>query len=180
MGRRRTGWTLGLVGVGIMALGLCCAVPVVFTLFACRRDFVRRPDVDVVATGPEGPVEGARVTHTWWSHPHSQVHDEAMSVTGADGRIRLELEIEEETIMPLCMHGVPGHHHTVCVEADGYRPVAFEMHAERTPVRGELRMRRGEAEARCGGARDGLLAEPREDVSLDGPVEVFEPVGPAR
>lgn len=182
VGRRRTGWTLALVGAGVALLGLCCLSVVAIPFVPWPRTFVRQPDVDVVVTGPEGPIEGARVTHTWWSHPHSQVRDEATTITGAGGRLRLQLETEEETIMPLCMHGVPEHHHTVCVEAEGYRPVAFEMHAAETPVRGELTMREGEpeAEAECGGARDGLLAEPREETSLEGPVDVFEPMGPSR
>lgn len=180
MGRPRTRWTFALVGVGIALLGMCCLAVVALPFVPWPRDFVRQPDVDVVVVGEDGPIEGARVTHTWWSHPHSQVHAEDISVTGADGRIRTELETEGETILPLCMHGVPEHHHTVCVEADGYRPVAFEMHAVKQPVRGELSMDKGESRAECGGPRDGLFAERRGDTQLEGPADVFEPTGPAR
>lgn len=85
-----------------------------------RRTIVTRPAVTVNVVDANGaPVAGAEVVVWWWSYPYRQVHERYVATSGADGRAVFASASKGETIAPLCMHGVPQHEHTVCVDVPG-------------------------------------------------------------
>jgi hypothetical protein len=85
-----------------------------------RRTIVTRPAVTVKVLDAAGtPVPGAQVFVYWWSYPHRQMHDKFVETSGSDGVAVFRGASKGETIAPLCMHGVPQHEHTVCVDVPG-------------------------------------------------------------
>jgi len=143
---RSTKVALG-IGAGVALLLGCCVSAVALPLVGCSRTFVVEPAVDVVVVSAEGPLSSATVEHVWWSSPHGMVHSTSTYPVAPNGRFELAKRLEEERIMPLCMHGVPEHEHQFCVEAEGYRPVGFIVRDHTLPVTGELVLEPGEG--RC-------------------------------
>jgi hypothetical protein len=113
-----------------------------------RRTVTTRPAVEVRVVDAAGaPVDGAEVVVWWWSYPHSVVHDRFVVTAGADGRAVFEGASKRETIAPLCMHGVPQHVHTVCVDVPGrgHGTVQLERSGETVTVT----LAPGPADGRC-------------------------------
>lgn len=136
------------IGIGVALLLGCCLSAVALPFVGCSRTFVVQPAVDVVVVSAEGPVGGASVEHVWWSNPHHTVHSTSTHAVAADGRFELTKRLEEERIMPLCMHGVPEHEHQFCVEAEGYRPIGFIVRDHTAVVTGEVILEPGEGSCR--------------------------------
>jgi hypothetical protein len=124
-----------------------------------RRTVTTRPAVEVRVVDAAGaPVGGAEVVVWWWSYPHSVVHDRFVVTAGADGRAVFEGANKRETIAPLCMHGVPQHEHTVCVDVPGrgHGTVQLERSGETVTVT----LAPGPADGRCAEfARERAAAE---------------------
>ncbi|MBE7451519.1 MAG: hypothetical protein HS111_22270 [Kofleriaceae bacterium] len=100
----------------LLVLALC--LPFVQCLW--RRTVTTRPAATVTVVDADGrPVGGAEVVVYWWSYPHRRLHERFVERTGADGRAAFAGARRRETIAPLCMHGVPQHQHTVCVDVPG-------------------------------------------------------------
>jgi hypothetical protein len=137
------------IGIGVALLLGCCISAIALPFVGCSRDFVVQPAVDVVARSAEGPLSDASVEHVWWSNPHGKVHGTASHPVAPDGRLELTKRLDEERIMPLCMHGVPEHQHQFCVEAEGFRPIGFIVRDHTLPVTGEIVLEPGEG--RCHG-----------------------------
>ncbi|HUQ04547.1 MAG TPA: hypothetical protein VM261_18730 [Kofleriaceae bacterium] len=100
----------------LLVLSLC--LPFVQCIW--RRTVTTQPAVTVKVVDAAGaPVAGAEVVVWWWSYPHSVVHERYAASSGADGSAVFAGASKGETIAPLCMHGVPQHEHTVCVDVAG-------------------------------------------------------------
>jgi hypothetical protein len=85
-----------------------------------RRTVTTQPAVMVKVVDATGaPVAGAEVVVWWWSYPHTVVHERYAATAGPDGTVAFAGASKGETIAPLCMHGVPQHEHTVCVDVAG-------------------------------------------------------------
>lgn len=92
-----------------------CAVLIV----GCPQSYQVRPELDLTILNFGAPVRQAKVTLIKWSDPHSRIDDrEVFPVQG--GRLVLAEETDWEQVYPLCIHGVPVRHFTLCIEAPGY------------------------------------------------------------
>ncbi|MBP6628737.1 MAG: carboxypeptidase regulatory-like domain-containing protein [Kofleriaceae bacterium] len=107
--RRRARW---LVRAGVvLGAGL---------LGHCHRTVVTRPGLVVTVTDAQGaPVPGAHVMLVHWSYPYARIDHHFGGVADDTGRFRADEVREDERIAPLCMHGVPEHHYTVCAGVPG-------------------------------------------------------------
>ncbi|MBZ0234011.1 MAG: hypothetical protein K8M05_16905 [Deltaproteobacteria bacterium] len=113
-----------------------------------RRTVTTRPAVTVVVVDAAGaPVAGAEVVIVWWSYPHRRVHDRYVVTSGADGRAVFAGASRRETIAPLCMHGVPQHEHSVCVDVPGKGHGEVEL--ERSGEVVTIALEPGPADGRC-------------------------------
>ena len=113
-----------------------------------RRTIVTRPAVTVAVVDAGGaPVAGAEVVVWWWSYPYSMVHERYVATSGADGRAVFEGASKGETIAPLCMHGVPQHEHTVCVDVPGKGHGAAELEKSGETV--TIKLAPGPADGHC-------------------------------
>lgn len=100
-----------------VAIVVVCA-PFMFCVW--RRSVVTEPALTARVVDAAGaPVPGAEVVVYWWSYPHHQLRGRFAQVADADGRVAFAGASRGETILPLCMHGVPQHEHTVCVTVPG-------------------------------------------------------------
>lgn len=140
---RTTRITLG-IGAGVAILLGCCIGAMALPFVGCSRSVVVQPAVDVVVRSAERPLSGAHVEHVWWSSPHGMVHATSTHSVATDGRLVLSKLLEEERVMPLCMHGVPEHAHQFCIDAEGYRPVGFIVRDHGLPVTGDVLLEPGE------------------------------------
>lgn len=95
--------------------------------FACEREVVTQPGVSVVVRDATGSIEGAKVTWFWSSDPHNRFEGSGSAITDGRGAAAFEKQVSTERVMPLCMHGVPFHNMSVCVESPGHRSVAFAL-----------------------------------------------------
>jgi hypothetical protein len=79
------------------------------------RAVIERPGLTVRVVDASGaPIAGASVVVSHWSLPHRKLHRAEVFTADAGGQIVTVREDGEETIAPLCMHGVPSHGYTVC------------------------------------------------------------------
>ena len=121
-----------------MALILACAAVASSMLGGCccttDRVIVRSPGVEVtvVDEGSGEAVQDARVRlcRIRIGPPPDEVLDEWTKTTGPDGRASFEYRRDEETVMPLMIHGVPQRAWELCVEADGHAPMSDEILVE--------------------------------------------------
>lgn len=113
-----------------------------------RRTVTTRPAVEVTVVDATGaPVAGAEVVVWWWSYPHTMVHEKYVATAGPDGKAVFTRQSKGETIAPLCMHGVPQHEHTVCVDVPGKGHGEIEL--ERSGEQVTVRLEPGPANGRC-------------------------------
>lgn len=106
----------------------------------CHRTVVTQPGLVVTVTDEQGvPVPGARVMLVHWSYPHARIDHHVAGVADAAGRFRTDEVRQDERIAPLCMHGVPEHHYTVCAGVPG-RGVAVLAWKPGEPAALELRL----------------------------------------
>lgn len=141
----------------------------------CEREVLARPGVSLIVTDADGtPLPGAEVRHTWWSEPHAVVEAEAAHPVDGEGRLELPATRQTVEVYPLCMHGVPEHHHTLCVGAPGHRPVALRVALGVEQVRGTVTLEPGAGD--CGDDPEHLGAAPSAQ-SVEGIERAVEPRG---
>jgi hypothetical protein len=137
------------VNARIVLVSFALMIVAVNGCVGCDRSWVSRPELALTVTGEDGaPVAGARVHAFAWSDPHGVLDRSSMAVTDRSGRVAFSRETEEETVYPLCMHGVPAHAMTICVESEGRQAVAFEMDPAGSEER-TVTLAAGEGEAGC-------------------------------
>jgi hypothetical protein len=104
------------------------------------RRLVTLPAAEITVVDAAGqPLAGAAVRIHWWSYPHARLEQTHRFTAGADGRVVTTEQARRESVAPLCMHGVPEHHYTVCAGAPDHGWRAVEIDATPTaPVRLQL------------------------------------------
>jgi hypothetical protein len=104
------------------------------------RRVVTLPQLDVTVVAADGtPVPGATVFVHWWSYPHARLEQTHRLTADAQGRVTTAEATRSESVMPLCMHGVPEHHYTLCAGVAGKGWRAMPLEAKPTaPIRLQL------------------------------------------
>ena len=159
--RKRPAWqrwgipvavVLVIMAVCVCLAPLACFIPVQRTSQVCPGGLVQVEDAD------GRPIAAATVTVQRWSAPHHQPEGEWQAVTDAAGNASFTATEEEETIMPLMMHGVPEYSWTVCAEAEGHGPTEapwdFDPATFRTVPEVVITLAPGEGRCEPQGQRD--------------------------
>jgi hypothetical protein len=151
---------LELLTLAVFAVGNgCCALP---------REVVRAPELEVRVVAGGKPIENAEVRTFHWSNPHHHLDDERSAATDAAGKAAFTKQVDTEVVLPLCMHGVPEHHVTVCVAKPGHATVLFELDDPGAATTVDVELRSGPSRAcdwasvarASGSARADLSATP--------------------
>lgn len=126
------------LGIGVLVL----LIVAVNGCFGCDRELVDRPELDLELRAGQAPLHGGTLHYYRWSQPHSQLdYEESLAIE--DGSVAMTPSNSEQTVYPLCMHGVPENHYTYCVQADGYVTIAFELLDPQQATELELELEQG-------------------------------------
>jgi len=119
--------TVGLVKPSCSISALCVLIFAVGN--GClSKSVVTQPQMTVDVVDDHGkPLESAEVRYYRWSNPHHRLDGEADLATDPSGQAAFARTETTEKVFPLCMHGVPEHHISVCVKKKGHRTVVFEL-----------------------------------------------------
>lgn len=103
----------------LAGLAGCCPIPM-------KDDVLVLPRATfVVRDAADRPVAGARIVVHAEMQPHARADDPTVELTtDADGRATLEERLDDMTVYPLMMHGVPGFSWTVCIEHPTHGAIA--------------------------------------------------------
>ncbi len=105
------------------------SVPLGFVV--CTQRVVARPGVTVTVVDAAGsPVADAVVVLDGWSQPHSRFERRDVVRTDAAGRVQTTELARREMIWPMCQHGIPRYHHTICAGADGHGSATVRFEGE--------------------------------------------------
>lgn len=97
-------------------------------MFCMTRRAVTQPKLRLQVVDAAGrPVAMADVALHWWSYPYGRLRRTTHFTTDARGLLALDEQLERETVLPFCMHGVPEHHHTVCAGAKGRGWLSYQL-----------------------------------------------------
>tara|TARA_R110002096_G_scaffold435951_1_gene664507 strand:- start:1510 stop:2034 length:525 start_codon:yes stop_codon:yes gene_type:complete len=126
--------------IAIGCLFTLCAVFVV----GCPESYQVRPKLDLTISSSGEPVGQAKVTLISWSQPHRQI-DARQVFPVQDGHLVLTEQTDWEQVYPLCLHGVPSRHFTLCIEAPGYNDFTIRDPAKEVAVS----LTKGESSGLC-------------------------------
>lgn len=98
-------------------------------LNACviQRSVVRQPKLSLHVTDGSVPVANANIYLYWISYPYGRLEQAQTFTTNAEGNLRLEQVLQNDTAYPLALHGVAEYEHKLCIEAQGYRTLLVTL-----------------------------------------------------
>jgi hypothetical protein len=161
---RRWRTVVVVVAAGGALFGLAGCAAVFYLMFiGIERDVVAMPALSMTVVDENGAaVSGADVVLEHRTEPHGNLEARLSVVTGVDGRVATSLDKETERVLPLCMHGVPGHRHFVCVDHPGARPVLIELAPTEATITLTVSLRRDPSHTHdCTGDLDAMLLTSR-------------------
>lgn len=116
----------------LLLIALCAPL----AMCTSHRTVVTRPGLTVAVVDAAGaPIPGAAVVLHWWSYPYGRLQQSFPYTADAAGRVAMPPASRDEEIAPLCMHGVPEHHHTLCVGAPGHGWTELVLERDAPPAR---------------------------------------------
>ncbi len=131
-----------LIGSALVSLAFCGGLFYVFFI-GLDSETISMPQMRIAVTDEEGvPVPGATVVIEHSTQPHHRLEERVELTADDHGLATTDLVVTTEKIYPLCMHGVPGHQHYVCIAHPGAMPVVLQLEETRDPIAIEVPLRR--------------------------------------
>jgi hypothetical protein len=124
------------------------------SLSACLipRSIVRVPELNLSFLDEDAqPLLDVRATLYWWEDPYRRLDETLLLTEPTNGKLELKEVLGSDTAAPLLIHGVRYYHHTLCLEASGYKTLIFNMIVlPRDVISLKVPLTKGESKNVCG------------------------------